>query len=467
MTEISARSRRFDSARHAIVGTAILPVAAVASSPIHAGLAHWLLAAGIVGLGLAVGLAMRPASGLACWFAVLGLGASGSMFLFASYPGAVHVLAAPYGLALGLLATRPVRWVQYLQVAAGAALVGAAYLLNPALAAGLAVAAAIVAAAAPSGEQQRSVRRPLAAGIAAALAGLLSILWVGSTAPAVTWFGALTSHGPRASSMVALTFDDGPNGEYTLETARILDEHGAKGTFFEVGKAVRAEPGVSRTLIAGGHLVGNHSFRHDATSYLDPRYPELARAETEIAAATGLCPALFRPPHGTHTPFMSHVAEDSGMRLVTWDVSGRDWVENDADALARRILSKVKPGSIILLHDGLDGKPGADRSVILRALPAILDGLRKRGLEAVTLDRLLNVAPYLSGPSCGRFRVSSGFADTLPSDGLSQEESRAGSAYPPRRHVRRALSPDAPPWDERRLFSHPLRGVGVLPSLLA
>jgi peptidoglycan/xylan/chitin deacetylase (PgdA/CDA1 family) len=234
-----------------------------------------------------------------------------------------------------------------------------------------------------------------------AMAGLFAVFWVGSTAPAVTWFGSLTSHGPRNGDEVAITFDDGPNGEDTLAIAAILEQYGVRGTFFLVGKAVEKQPEVARQLIAHGHVTGDHSFHHDAWRYLDPRYPELDRTQRTIQRLAGVCPSFFRPPHGTHTPFMSHVVDSERMSLVTWDVSARDWVEDDPARLARNILAKVRPGSIILLHDGIDGIPGADRSVVVQALPAILDGLRDRGLKPVTLDRLLGKDAYLPAAACG------------------------------------------------------------------
>jgi len=194
---------------------------------------------------------------------------------------------------------------------------------------------------------------------------------------------------------VAITFDDGPDAPYTTEIAAILERYGARATFFEVGKAVRKQPEVTRMLIEHGHVVGNHSYHHDAVSFLDPRYTELDQAEQVFRDQVGTCPALFRPPHGTHTPFMSRIVGNAGMKLVTWDVSARDWVETDPAKLAANVLAKVRPGSIILLHDGIDGNVGADRSVVVQALPAILEGLTARGLKPVTLDKLLNVPAYL------------------------------------------------------------------------
>jgi peptidoglycan/xylan/chitin deacetylase (PgdA/CDA1 family) len=91
---------------------------------------------------------------------------------------------------------------------------------------------------------------------------------------------------------------------------------------------------------------------------------------------------------------MRRVAGDRGVRLVMWDVSASDWTTTDARLVARRVLAAVRPGSIIDLHDGLDGNTTVDRSVVVRALPMILDGLRARGLRPVRLDQLIGGPAY-------------------------------------------------------------------------
>lgn len=233
-----------------------------------------------------------------------------------------------------------------------------------------------------------------AAVVGAVLAsGLLA--WVGANDPTVMWFGHVTTHGDRTGNRVAITFDDGPDDPFTLEVARILDQHGVKGTFFEVGKAIDAEPLISRTLLDDGHLLANHSYHHDYWRWLDPRYPELQRTQDAFNRQVGRCPAFFRPPHGQRTPFMLARVSHEGMHAVTWDVSASDWVESDGATVARNILAAVRPGSIILLHDGLDGNVHADRSVLLTALPLILDGLQQRDLHPVRLDELLGQPGYL------------------------------------------------------------------------
>jgi peptidoglycan-N-acetylglucosamine deacetylase len=222
--------------------------------------------------------------------------------------------------------------------------------------------------------------------------------WVGANSPSASWFGRQVAHGPRNRPMVALTFDDGPNVPATQQLALILDAAGVKGTFFVVGKAADRRPDVVRFLVDDGHLVGNHSQHHDETRWLDPRYLELDRAEQAIHTAAGVCPAWFRAPHAQHTPFMAAVVHRAGMTMVGWDVSAGDWLATDARTLADQVVSRARAGSIIDLHDGLDGDVTTDRSVLVRALPLILDGLAAKGLQPVRLDELLGGRAYL--PTC-------------------------------------------------------------------
>ena len=220
--------------------------------------------------------------------------------------------------------------------------------------------------------------------------------YVGAETPGATWFGGGVVHGPVNGGQVALTFDDGPNLGASEKIMAILDAHGVKGTFFQVGKAIDADPRITRALYEDGQLLGNHSYHHDQWRWLDPRYPELERTQAAFRRAIGTCPVLFRPPHGDRTPFLAQVVRDHHLRMVLWSVSAGDWATNDAQLVARRILAGARPGAILLLHDGLDGNPSADREVLVKALPLILDGLRAKGLSAVRLDRLLGTGDYQS-----------------------------------------------------------------------
>jgi peptidoglycan/xylan/chitin deacetylase (PgdA/CDA1 family) len=408
-TPAPAAGRPFRLARESLAGALLgglaLPALALVGKPIHASAMTAVLAA-LLACVVALYAWRDGARGIpAVVVSALAVVTGCFLLVSASYPGSGFVVAALLGAGLGPLLPRnrgTARTWAPSAISSAAALAvfrwqgssGAAALAFAMLTLG----AAGLRLATTRGVATPVRRRGYAITAATAALGAFAIFWVGSTAPAVTWFGALKSHGPRDVNEVAITFDDGPDPPYTLEIADILERYDARGTFFEVGKAVVQRPDVTKALIARGHVVGNHSYNHGAFSYLDPRYPELEQTQHAFRDNVGICPAIFRPPHGTHTPFMSHIVTDAGMTLATWDVSARDWVETDPDRLARDILAKVRPGSVILLHDGIDGKIGADRSVVTAALPKILEGLREKGLKPVTLDRLLGVPAVL--PEC-------------------------------------------------------------------
>src|SRR5207244_12907526 len=155
--------------------------------------------------------------------------------------------------------------------------------------------------------------------------------WVGANSPSAGWFGSLVDHGSRHRREVAITFDDGPNITYTPAVRAILDEHGVKGTFFTVGKALDARPDISRALLDDGHLLGNHSYLHDEIRWLDPRYPELERTQRAFRRDLGVCPRFFRPPPGQLTPLTAHVVHRHRMTTVTWAVSARHCTTRYAD----------------------------------------------------------------------------------------------------------------------------------------
>jgi peptidoglycan/xylan/chitin deacetylase (PgdA/CDA1 family) len=248
-----------------------------------------------------------------------------------------------------------------------------------------------------SAKQARATSRPGARASVATLVVFTCFvtMYVGAETPAASWFGGGITHGPTNGNDVALTFDDGPDITSTLRVMAILDRYGVKATFFEVGKAVDANPNITRSLYSDGQLIGNHSYHHDQWRWLDPRYPELQRDQKAIDRAIGVCPGLYRPPHGERTPFLARVVRDHHMHMVLWNVSAGDWATDNAQLVAQRIVGGAKPGAILLLHDGLDGNPTANRQVVVDALPLILDGLRAKGLTPVRLDDLLHVRPYV------------------------------------------------------------------------
>ncbi len=209
-------------------------------------------------------------------------------------------------------------------------------------------------------------------------------------------YGRVVTHGPGDAKLVALTFDDGPNDPATARILDVLAAKDVKATFFVVGENAEVYPDTVRRIVAEGHALGNHSYRHrKRDALLDPSYGELERAQRAIAAAAGFRPALYRAPNGFHTPWQLRAVRRAGLVTVHWNVQTKDWERPDPDTIVRRVLDHVRPGAIVLLHDGDDTRHGSDRTPTVEALPQIIDALRARGYRFVTVPELLGVPDRL------------------------------------------------------------------------
>ena len=229
----------------------------------------------------------------------------------------------------------------------------------------------------------------------AAAAFVSAVVGIGVYDAVSPWSNAFgTTHwaGPHQDRVVALTFDDGPNEPYTSEVLSILRREHVRATFFLIGERVRREPGIAARIVREGHVVGNHSDTHPfgmAFESPDRIQGEISRAETTIHDATGIYPHLFRPPQGLRSPWLMRVAQGDSLDTVTWDDSPVDWNRVTPQQLSDRVVSNAHPGSIILLHDGLNLVPGTDRSVVVRGLGSVIDRLRAKGYRFVTVPELL------------------------------------------------------------------------------
>lgn len=190
--------------------------------------------------------------------------------------------------------------------------------------------------------------------------------------------------------VAALTFDDGPEARYTLPLLELLEAHGARGTFFMVGKAAQQQPKVVQRVLTGGHVIGNHSWDH-------PSFPMISGAERRRqlrAAQAVLGPQasyLFRPPFGHLTLASRFDAGWLGYTVVTWDVVANDWQDQRAADIASRVLHSLAPGSIVLFHDSLFYAMNPiyrDRSEVLGAVEEVLKQCAGR-LRFVTVPELL------------------------------------------------------------------------------
>lgn len=188
----------------------------------------------------------------------------------------------------------------------------------------------------------------------------------------------------RDHPCVALTFDDGPSPDVTPRVLDILREKNARATFFVVGRQVERHPELARRVSAEGHVVGNHTYSHPPLfCFLSPRRlrEEVERAQDVIFGATSVRPRHFRSPVGLRHPILKAALDRMNLAFVLWRLRTYDTRALTPDELRRRILERVRPGAIVLLHDR--GGPGA--AAMLTALPDVIDALRARGYEFVTV----------------------------------------------------------------------------------
>ncbi len=184
----------------------------------------------------------------------------------------------------------------------------------------------------------------------------------------------------RVPGSLVLTFDDGP-GPATPEVLALLARHGVNAVFCEVGTAVERRPALTRAVLAGGNVLCDHTWSHDLA--LRTRSPavimrEIARGKAAITAAAGVTPVFFRVPGGNWSPTIEAEARRQMMLPLRWSVDPRDWSRPGADAIVERVLSDVRPGGVVLMHDG-----GGDRSQTVAALAVLLDRLPRMGYRIV------------------------------------------------------------------------------------
>lgn len=192
--------------------------------------------------------------------------------------------------------------------------------------------------------------------------------------------------------VVAFTFDDGPHEIYTPQLLTILAREELKATFFLLGKHVEKYPEIVKRIHSEGHEIGNHSFNHSFLPLYTKRYVKLQIETTSalIEKTVGSTPTYFRPPMGFFTPSVLDAISESGMTAVVGEVYPRDPYKPGVDKIVERVLSRIKPGSIIIMHDsGTFGK--IDRSQTVAAVSIIIDTLRERGYRFLTIGELIGL----------------------------------------------------------------------------
>jgi peptidoglycan-N-acetylglucosamine deacetylase len=195
-----------------------------------------------------------------------------------------------------------------------------------------------------------------------------------------------------AGGAVAITIDDGPDPDITPRVLSLLDEFGAKATFFCVGAKVQRYAELAREIVRRGHSIENHSQRHvHYFSLMGPRglADEIGRAQESIEMTVGTRPVFFRAPAGLRNPFLDPVLSRLGLRLASWTRRGFDTVNPDPDVVFGKLTRRLKGGDILLMHDGHAARTRSGQPIILEVLPRLLTAVAGAKLRPVTLRSAL------------------------------------------------------------------------------
>jgi peptidoglycan/xylan/chitin deacetylase (PgdA/CDA1 family) len=211
----------------------------------------------------------------------------------------------------------------------------------------------------------------------------------GSSVIQANFFAPATCSAGTIDKIIALTFDDGPNAEYTPQVLALLAKYEATATFFVIGKHIHGNEALLKKIVAEGHSIGNHSYSH--SFFIDFKNvqgfkEELTQTEELIFNAIGKRVKLFRPPYGVTTPNLAKAAKLLDYHIIGWNIRSLDTTKDSVEVITQRVQSQIKSGAIILLHDTSDKT--------IQVLEQTLNFAQTNGYKVVSVERLLPINPY-------------------------------------------------------------------------
>ena len=190
-------------------------------------------------------------------------------------------------------------------------------------------------------------------------------------------------------NVIALTFDDGPNKEFTPKVLTLLKKYNANATFFVIGDNVRKHPDLLKKINNEGHLIGNHSYYHrNSFGFLSTKkvIDALEKTNRIVEENTNLKMKFFRPPFGVTNPNIAKAVKNLNLHTFGWSIRSFDTIAKDPEKVYRKIISKINKGDVLLMHD--------TNELSVKVLEKVLKYLDQNNIKTITLDKLFNLKAY-------------------------------------------------------------------------
>ena len=217
----------------------------------------------------------------------------------------------------------------------------------------------------------------------------VSVLFCGSYFIQLGFFMKSICSAQTKEQVIALGFDDGPAGGNTNRILDVLKENNLEAAFFCIGKNIRGREDQLKRILQEGHMIGNHSFSHHRFFDLfssRKMMEDLQRMSRACFEVTGVAPRFFRPPYGVTNPNLKKAVLQGGFISIGWSIRSYDTVIRNEERLLAKILTALKPGAILLLHDTSD--------TTVQLLPRLVSSIQEKGFRVVRLDKMINLNPY-------------------------------------------------------------------------
>ncbi|HEV3224254.1 MAG TPA: polysaccharide deacetylase family protein [Puia sp.] len=217
----------------------------------------------------------------------------------------------------------------------------------------------------------------------------VSVLFCGSYFIRMGFFMKSICSVKKSEKVISLSFDDGPAGKKTARILDILKDNNVEAAFFCIGKNMPENEKLLKRIANEGHIIGNHSNSHDRLFDLyssRKMLNELELASQTCQEITGLYPRFFRPPYGVTNPNLKKAVLQGGFISIGWSIRSYDTVIGNEERLLTRILARLKPGAILLLHDTSISTQ--------KILPRLVKEIRNKGYKMIRLDKMINLNPY-------------------------------------------------------------------------